>query len=117
MNFLLVCLKRIITLLVFEVLMFNLLSQIVDSLKGSLAVTSGPATFIQVKLDLSLLEGINDDMEFCVKLAKEESVIVLPGVVVGLKNWLRITFAIEPSSLEDGLGRIKTFCLRHAKKN
>lgn len=40
--------QKIITLLVFEVLMFNLLSQIVDSLKGSLAVTSGPATFNQV---------------------------------------------------------------------
>lgn len=73
--------------------------------------------FVMVKLNLSLLEGINDDMEFCVKLAKEESVIVLPGVALGLKNWLRITFATEPSSLEDGLGRINAFCLRHAKKD
>lgn len=32
-----------------------------------------------MKLNLSVLEGINDDMEFCIKLAKEESVIVLPG--------------------------------------
>ncbi|XP_059659811.1 nicotianamine aminotransferase 1-like [Cornus florida] len=73
--------------------------------------------FLMVKLNLSLLEGINDDMEFCVKLVKEESVIVLPGVAVGLTNWLRITFAIEPSSLEDGLARIKAFCFRHAKKD
>ncbi|KAF5948288.1 hypothetical protein HYC85_014245 [Camellia sinensis] len=104
---------------------------IVDRIKACLNVTSGPATFIQelktltssvtaslqVKLNLSLLEGINDDMEFCGKLAKEESVIVLPGVALGLKNWLRITFATEPSSLEDGLGRINAFCLRHAKKD
>lgn len=69
-----------------------------------------------VKLNLSLLEGINDDMDFCMKLAKEESVIVLPGFAVGLKNWLRITFAVEPASLEDGLRRIKAFYLRHAKK-
>lgn len=34
---------------------------------------------LQVKLNLSLLEGINDDMDFCMKLAEEESVIVLPG--------------------------------------
>ncbi|KAI8006826.1 Nicotianamine aminotransferase 1 [Camellia lanceoleosa] len=73
--------------------------------------------FVMVKLNLSLLEGINDDMEFCVKLAKEESVIVLPRVALGLKNWLRITFATEPSSLEDGLGRINAFRLRHAKKD
>ncbi|CAK9154840.1 unnamed protein product [Ilex paraguariensis] len=131
--------------------------------------------FVMVKLNLSLLEGITDDVDFCVKLAKEESVIVMPdslvakrmillsveaesstrgdsvlhtykksiqlvfqilkvkrwlvrfkmtsddtmfiaGVAVGLKNWLRITFAIEPSSLKEGLERIKAFYQRHAKK-
>ncbi|PON74832.1 Tyrosine/nicotianamine aminotransferase [Trema orientale] len=71
---------------------------------------------VMVKLNLSLLEGINDDMDFCLKLAKEESITVLPGFVVGLKNWLRVTFAIDPSYLDDGLRRIKAFYLRHAKK-
>ncbi|KAJ7948347.1 Tyrosine aminotransferase [Quillaja saponaria] len=70
---------------------------------------------VMVKLNLSLLEGIIDDVDFCVNLAKEESVILLPGVTVGLKNWLRITIAVEPSALEDGLRRIKSFNLRHAK--
>lgn len=72
--------------------------------------------FAMVKLNLPLLEGIKDDLDFCCKLAKEESVIILPGFAVGLKNWLRITFAIEPSSLDDGFLRIKAFCERHAKK-
>ncbi|GAB4859579.1 Nicotianamine aminotransferase 1 [Ancistrocladus abbreviatus] len=72
--------------------------------------------FVMVKLNLSLLDDINDDIDFCVKLAKEESVIALPGVAVGLKNWLRLTFALDPSALKEGLGRIKTFYLRHAKK-
>ncbi|WJZ99192.1 hypothetical protein VitviT2T_017657 [Vitis vinifera] len=71
---------------------------------------------IHVKLNLSLLEDIEDDIDFCMKLSKEESVIVFPGFAVGMKNWLRITFAIEPPSLEDGLGRIKAFYQRHAKK-
>ncbi|XP_043690036.1 probable aminotransferase TAT2 [Telopea speciosissima] len=72
--------------------------------------------FVMVKLNLGLLEDIKDDMDFCFKLAKEESVIVLPGIVVGLKNWLRISFAIDPCSLEDALGRIKVFCQRHSKQ-
>ncbi|KAK4593393.1 hypothetical protein RGQ29_017485 [Quercus rubra] len=72
--------------------------------------------FVMVKLNISLLEDIIDDMDFCLKLAKEDSVIVLPGVALGMKNWLRITFAVEPSALEDCLGRIKAFCQRHAKK-
>lgn len=36
---------------------------------------------MQVKLNLSLLEDISDDIDFCFKLAKEESVIILPGTV------------------------------------
>ncbi|XP_038681081.1 probable aminotransferase TAT2 [Tripterygium wilfordii] len=72
--------------------------------------------FLMVKLNLSLLEGIADDMDFCLKLVQEESVIILPGITVGMKNWLRITIATDPSTLEEGLERVKTFCLRHSKK-
>ncbi|KAL2523556.1 putative aminotransferase TAT2 [Abeliophyllum distichum] len=62
---------------------------------------------VMVKLNLCLLKDISDDIDFCFKLAKEESVIILPGLAVGLKNWIRITFAVEPSSLEEGLERAK----------
>ncbi|KAI7750070.1 hypothetical protein M8C21_019094 [Ambrosia artemisiifolia] len=70
----------------------------------------------KVKLDLFAFEDIKDDLDFCLKLAKEESVIILPGITVGLKNWLRITYAIEPSALEDGIKRLKAFCERHSNK-
>ncbi|KAM3199994.1 putative aminotransferase TAT2 [Capsicum annuum] len=69
---------------------------------------------VMVKLNLALLHDISDDIDFCFKLAREESVILLPGTAVGLKNWLRITFAVEPSFLEEGLRRLKSFCLRHS---
>ncbi|GAV74053.1 Aminotran_1_2 domain-containing protein [Cephalotus follicularis] len=72
--------------------------------------------FVMVELSLSLLDGITDDFDFCLKLAREDSVIVLPGVAVGYKNWLRIAFAVEPSILEEGLERLKKFCQRHALK-
>lgn len=72
--------------------------------------------FVMVKMNLSLLEDILDDVDFCCKLAKEESVVILPGSAVGWTNWLRITFAIDPSSLEEGLQRLRSFCLKHAKK-
>ncbi|KAG6637269.1 hypothetical protein I3843_11G162800 [Carya illinoinensis] len=71
---------------------------------------------VMVKLNLSLLEDICDDIDFCFKLTKEESVIILPGTAVGLKNWLRITFAVDPSFLEEGLRRTQSFCQRHAKQ-
>ncbi|XP_076923042.1 nicotianamine aminotransferase 1-like [Bidens hawaiensis] len=72
--------------------------------------------FLMVKLDLSQLQGIKDDMDFCSKLAKEESVILLPGFVLRMENWVRVTFGIKPSLLEVGLERIKAFCVRHASK-
>ncbi|KAI3846450.1 hypothetical protein MKW92_042922 [Papaver armeniacum] len=73
-----------------------------------------PQGSIFVMLNTSLLKDITDDLDFCIKLAKEESVIILPGVVLGLKNWLRITFSIDIPSLKDALRRIKSFCDRHA---
>uniref|UniRef100_A0A0D9VF58 nicotianamine aminotransferase n=1 Tax=Leersia perrieri TaxID=77586 RepID=A0A0D9VF58_9ORYZ len=73
------------------------------------------AMFAMVKLDLCYLDGLHDDIEFCCMLAKEESVIVLPGSALGMKNWIRITFAIDIPSLEDALERIKSFCQRHRK--
>ncbi|KAF8656895.1 hypothetical protein HU200_060457 [Digitaria exilis] len=71
--------------------------------------------FVMVKLDLSCLDDIQDDLDFCCRLAKEESVIVLPGSALGMKDWIRITFAMDVSTLENALERIKSFCQRHAK--
>ncbi|XP_010450440.1 PREDICTED: tyrosine aminotransferase [Camelina sativa] len=72
--------------------------------------------FTLVKLNLSLLEDISDDLDFCSKLAKEESIIILPGRAVGLDNWLRISFAVEFELLKEGLSRLKNFSQRHSKK-
>lgn len=39
-----------------------------------------------VKLNLTLLDGIQDDIDFCIKLAKEENMIVLPGQLTKQKK-------------------------------
>ncbi|CAH1436406.1 unnamed protein product [Lactuca virosa] len=67
-----------------------------------------------VKLNVSLLKDISDDIDFCFKLAKEESLILLLGLTVGLKSWIRVTFATDPSSLEEALDRVKSFCQKHS---
>ncbi|GLJ07439.1 hypothetical protein SUGI_0067150 [Cryptomeria japonica] len=56
--------------------------------------------FVMVKINTSGFEDIRDDIEFCALLAKEESVIVLPGTALGMKSWIRVTFAVSPSLLE-----------------
>jgi hypothetical protein len=40
----------------------------------------------------------------------------ITGSALEMKSWLRITFAVEPSSLKLGLERLKSFCQRHEKK-
>ncbi|KAM3204227.1 hypothetical protein P3L10_027636 [Capsicum annuum] len=50
------------------------------------------AMCVMIKLNLSFLEGINDDMEFCTKLAHEESVIILPVNDRGTKELVEGNF-------------------------
>ncbi|CAN0915591.1 Probable aminotransferase TAT2 [Linum grandiflorum] len=73
------------------------------------------AMFIMIKLNLSEFETIEDDMDFCLKLSEEESVILIPGMAVGLKSWIRVNFATDISTMKVALERIKTFCERHAR--
>ncbi|KAL7589125.1 hypothetical protein Lser_V15G40552 [Lactuca serriola] len=72
--------------------------------------------FAMVKLKLEAFADVADDTDFCMKLAKEESMILFPGYAVGMKNWVRVSFAAEPNVLQDAIVRLKAFCLRHAKQ-
>ncbi|EES15510.2 hypothetical protein SORBI_3008G005300 [Sorghum bicolor] len=94
---------------------YDHLAKVDKLIENYINITNDPATFIQVKLDLSLLHGIQDDLDFCCRLAKEDSVIVLPGSALGMKDWIRINFATDVPTLENALERIKSFCQRHAK--
>ncbi|XP_076892222.1 nicotianamine aminotransferase 1-like [Bidens hawaiensis] len=71
--------------------------------------------FSMVMLNIPAFKDIADDTDFCMKLAKEECMILFPGSAVGLKNWVRVSFATEPKVLEEAIERMKTFCLKHAK--
>nr|ACC91267.1 aminotransferase [Capsella rubella] len=62
----------------------------------------------------TFLWDIEDDHDFCRKLAKEENVIVLPGIAFGQKNWLRHSIDMETPRLEDAFERLKSFCDRHS---
>ncbi|GJQ91868.1 tyrosine aminotransferase-like protein [Tanacetum coccineum] len=103
-------------------------TEIVDCITGYLNISCDAPTFIQGAVP-DILGKTKEDF-FSKILAQEESVIILPGktnphclnflpsssgIAVGLKNWLRVTFAIEPSALEEGIKRLKAFCERHSK--
>ncbi|CAA7050144.1 unnamed protein product [Microthlaspi erraticum] len=72
-------------------------------------------TYLVAKLDLSLLEDITSDVDFCMKLAREENLVLLPGEVLGLKNWVRFSIGVERSMIEEAFVRLKGFFARHIK--
>jgi len=49
-------------------------------LSANFEVIPEQKVYLQVKLNVDILGGIQDDIDFCVKLAKEEKVMVLPGM-------------------------------------
>ncbi|KAF3623826.1 hypothetical protein FXO38_30566 [Capsicum annuum] len=57
-------------------------------IENYLEYSANPGMIVQIKLSLSFLEGINDDMEFYTKLVHEESVIILPGKTSSFFIWL-----------------------------
>lgn len=60
---------------------------------------------VQVKLNLSLLEDISDDIDFCFKLAREESVILLPGKdITSVSLIMNITLSVISLLIYYGCG-------------
>ncbi|XP_010455736.1 PREDICTED: cystine lyase CORI3 isoform X1 [Camelina sativa] len=71
-------------------------------------------TFLWTELNMSLFADIEDDEEFCEKLATEECLVLLPGIAFGLKNWARHSIDMDIFALEDAFVRLKSFCERHS---
>ncbi|CAH8263453.1 unnamed protein product [Arabidopsis lyrata] len=71
-------------------------------------------SYLWLKLDTSMLDNIKNDFDFCTKLVSEESLILIPGVALGVENWVRISIGTDESVVEEIFDRLKGFYDRHA---
>jgi len=72
------------------------------------------AMYMMVEILVDQLEGINNDLEFCQVLLREEAVMGLPGSIFGSPNFFRVVLCPPPEQLRRALKRIAAFCENHA---
>jgi tyrosine aminotransferase len=61
-------------------------------------------------------DEILNDMDFSLKLAQEENLLVLPGSSFGAPDTFRVAFTASEDTLEIASRRIADFCHRHTKR-
>ncbi|KAH0935442.1 hypothetical protein HID58_012559 [Brassica napus] len=71
-------------------------------------------TFLWTKLILHKFVDIKDDVDFCEKLAREENLVVLPGIAFGdLSGWVRHSIDMDTLTLDIAFDKLTDFCDRH----
>jgi aspartate aminotransferase len=54
--------------------------------------------------------GWVDDKDFAAKILEAEKVVVVPGGSMGMKGWVRLSFATSDDEIKKGIERLKRFC-------
>lgn len=54
--------------------------------------------------------GWESDKEFMAELLDKEKVVVVPGGSMGMKGWIRLSFATSDAEIAKGIERLKRFC-------
>ncbi len=70
-------------------LLYNLLKEI----KGLEPIKTSAAFYMMIKIDLSLVKGIKDDIDFAQQLYHEQHVVVQPSTNFFLSGFFRIVIA------------------------
>lgn len=79
---------------------------------GLRPVRAAGAMYTMVAVDVSMLKGINNAIDFVKQLLDEESIILLPGECFGIENHFRCSISAPATVLEEAFGRIDQFCRR-----
>lgn len=81
------------------------ITNIVNSISGLSCVTPMGAFYVYVDISQTGLGS----MEFCTRLLDEKHVATIPGIAFGAEGTIRISYATDLSTIEEGMSRIEAF--------
>jgi len=72
------------------------------------------AMYLMFGIDVKAFKGIEDDVDFSRQLLEEQSLVVLPGEVFGMRFFARLVVCAPMKVLSEACDRIAEFCAAHS---
>lgn len=94
----------------------QLLVEQLANVPGLKVIKPSGAMYVMMGIEVEKFEDIKDDVDFTQKLLAEEYVLVLPGTIFQIPNYVRLVICPTLDKLRLVCERLVSFSARHAKK-
>ncbi|MEO5667921.1 MAG: pyridoxal phosphate-dependent aminotransferase [Bdellovibrionota bacterium] len=89
----------------------DLIMKGISSIPGLKCIKPDGAFYLFVDAtDVIKKKGLADDKAFAAGILEAERVVVVPGGSMGMKNWVRLSFATNEDEINKGIERFKRYC-------
>jgi tyrosine aminotransferase len=78
-----------------------------EKIPGLNPIMPDGAMYLMFGVDVRAFVGIEDDVEFCRQLLEEQSLVILPGEVFGMRFFVRLVVCAPMKVLADACDRIE----------
>jgi len=83
----------------------------IESIDGLKCIKPDGAFYLFVDVSSVIKKkGWDSDKDFATHILDSEKVVVIPGGSMGMKGWIRLSFATSEAELTKGIERLKRFC-------
>lgn len=89
----------------------DLLAKGMESIPGLKYIKPDGAFYLFVDVSAIVKKrGWDSDKDFMAHILEQEKVVVVPGSSMGMKGWIRLSFATSDEEIVKGIERLKRFC-------
>jgi len=75
------------------------------------------AMYTMIHIEISSLDNITDDADFCRQLLLEENMFILPGICFGVNNYVRLVICPSSDTIREAFQRLINFVASRRKNN